>query len=221
MTSEELHLRRWVVCASGLIYWGGVMIQARRIRKRIRRSPNLKPRGSREKTLWLGWFLVILVWIGQPWLVKATATQPGLALCPVLLNPVSLALGLALVVLGYAGTLWTYAAMGDTWRIGIDPKERTALVSRGPYQWVRHPIYLFQIVMLAGAALLLPTVVSFATLAAHYICVLIKARDEEKYLTTVHGNAYRDYLTRTGSLFPRLLRRRSAAADCPPSGIDS
>lgn len=221
MTSEELLLRSVVVCSSGLIYWGGVMIQARRIRKRIRRSPNLKPRGSREKALWLGWFIVILVWIGQPWLVRATATQPGLTLWPILLHPVSLALGLALVVLGYAGTLWTYAAMGDTWRIGIDPKEKTALVSRGPYRRVRHPIYLFQIVMLAGAALLLPTAVSFATLAAHYICVLIKARDEEKYLTAVHGNAYREYLTRTGSLFPRLLRRRSATADCPPSGIDS
>jgi protein-S-isoprenylcysteine O-methyltransferase Ste14 len=32
---------------------------------------------------------------------------------------------------------------------------------------VRHPIYLFQIVMLAGAALLLPTPVSFAVLVIH------------------------------------------------------
>jgi hypothetical protein len=81
------------------------------------------------------------------------------------MHPVNLALGLALLVLGYAGTLWAYAAMGDTWRIGINRNEKTTLVNRGPYRLVRHPIYLFQSVMLAGAALLLPTPVSFLILA--------------------------------------------------------
>ena len=221
MTAEELPWRRLIVCASGLIYWVGVLIQARRIRKQIGRSPNLRPRGAKETALWVGWFMVILVWIGQPWLVGMDRTTPGLALLEGLLHPVSLGAGLALVALGYAGTLWTYAAMGDTWRIGIDPNEKTALVSRGPYRWVRHPIYGMQIVMLAGAALLLPTPVSCAILATHYLCVLIKAGDEEKYLRTVHGAAYRDYLSRTGSLFPRLFRSRSTAGSGASSGIDS
>ena len=69
MSVEELQLRRAVVGASGLLYWGGVLIQARRVRKQIGRSPNLKPRGFKERALWLGWFLVILVWVGQPFLV--------------------------------------------------------------------------------------------------------------------------------------------------------
>jgi hypothetical protein len=114
MTAEELQLRRIIVCASGLIYWVGVVIQARRIRKQIGRSPNLRPRGTKERVLWVGWFLVILTWLGQPLLVRAAGTTPGLALWPGLLHPVSLGLGLALVSLGYAGTLWAYAAMGDT-----------------------------------------------------------------------------------------------------------
>jgi protein-S-isoprenylcysteine O-methyltransferase Ste14 len=221
MLTDELQWRRLLVCASGLIYWGGVVIQARRVRKHIGRSPNLKPRGSREKALWFGWFVVILAWIGQPLLLGTNVTKPGLALLPALLHPVSLAVGLALVALGYAGTLWTYSAMGDTWRIGIDAKEKTALVSGGPYRWVRHPIYLLQIVMLAGAALLLPTPISLATLAAHSVCVLVKAGDEEKHLTAVHGQAYRDYLSRTGRLFPRLLWRGSSSGRQElPSGRD-
>jgi protein-S-isoprenylcysteine O-methyltransferase Ste14 len=198
-----MQLRRVFVGASGLIYWVGVGIQARRVRRRIGRSPNLKPRGPREKALWFGWFMVILVWLGQPLLVGWAATKPVLGFFPGLLHPAGFALGLTLVALGYAGTLWAYRAMGDAWRIGINAKEKTALVSRGPYRWVRHPIYLFQIVMLAGAALLLPTVLSLAILATHYLCVRLKARDEEKYLTTVHGEAYRDYAYRTGGLFPR------------------
>ena len=205
MTAEDLQWRRVVVSASACIYWGGVWLQARRVRKQIGHSPNLKPRGLKEKLLWVGWFLVILAWVGQPWLVEGTFLKPALDLFPVLVHPVSFVLGLALVGLGYAGTLWAYAAMGNAWRIGIDAKEKNALISRGPYGRVRHPIYLFQIVMLAGAALLLPTAVSFAVLATHYVCVHIKARDEEKYLTRVHGESYRDYLSRTGGLFPRFF----------------
>jgi protein-S-isoprenylcysteine O-methyltransferase Ste14 len=70
---------------------------------------------------------------------------------------------------------------------------------------VRHPIYLFQIVMLAGAALLLPTVLSLLALILHVVCVWIKAADEEAYLLTVHGDIYREYLSRTGRLIPRLV----------------
>jgi len=58
--------------------------------------------------------------------------------------------------------------------------------------------------LLAGAALLLPTGLSFAILALHLICALIKAVDEENYLKTVHGQAYVDYMTRTGRLLPKL-----------------
>lgn len=206
MTAEELLLRRVVVSASGLLYWGGVLIQARRVRRHIGRSPNLKPRGTKEKVLWFGWFLVILVWIGQPFLTGSRAAGFGLNLFAPLLHPAGLVLGLVLVVLGYAGTLWCYKAMGDTWRIGINAKEKTALVNRGPYRWVRHPIYLFQIVMLAGAALLVPTPVSFGILFFHYVCARIKATDEERYLTGVHGDAYRAYLRQTGGLFPKLWR---------------
>jgi protein-S-isoprenylcysteine O-methyltransferase Ste14 len=199
MTAEEFLLRRIVVAASGVIYWGGVWVQARRVRKQIGHSPNLKPRGRKEKALWLGWFVVIVVWVGQPLLIGGTSS-----LLPGLLHPAGLVLGAALIIFGYAGTLWCYAAMGDTWRIGINAREKTTLVQRGPYRHVRHPLYGFQIVMLSGAALLLPTPASFSIVVLHCICVLIKASDEEKYLTTLHGDAYRDYLSSTGRLFPRF-----------------
>ena len=211
MTTEELLLRRLVVSASGLVYWGGVQIQARRVRKQIGRSPNLKPRGSKEKALWLGWFAVIAVWIGQPFLAGGDAPKPGLDFFVAPLSPAGLVAGLVFVALGYAGTLWCYTALGDAWRIGVNAQEKTPLIRRGPYRHVRHPIYLFQIVMLSGAALLLPTPASCIILALHCICAHLKAADEEKYLTTVHGAAYRDYVTGTGRLFPRGIRRRPAS----------
>ena len=111
---------------------------------------------------------------------------------------------------GYAGTLWCYAAMGNTWRIGINRREKNPLVTQGPYRVVRHPIYLFQIVMLVGVLLLLPTVLSVSILVIHLLCVLAKSSDEESYLLTVHSDEYRDYLARTGRLFPKWIRRTSS-----------
>ena len=204
MSSDEFFWRRAIVSASGLIYWIGVWILARRVRKQIGRSPNLKPRGAKEKILWVGWMLVILVWVGQSFLVQTENAWPGITLFPALLNQALLVAGTVLVVGGYACTLWCYAAMGNTWRIGVNKSEKTTLVERGPYRAIRHPIYAFQLVMLAGAALLLPTTLSFAILVLHYICALIKAVDEENYLKTVHGQAYVDYMARTGRLLPKL-----------------
>lgn len=204
MTTDELFWRRAIVSASGIIYWIGVWILARRVRKQIGRSPNLKPRGTKEKVLWIGWMLVVLVWVGQSFVVKTENAWPGVAFFPALLNLPLFVAGIALVVGGYACTLWCYVAMGNTWRIGVNKSEKTTLVERGPYRAIRHPIYAFQLVMLAGAALLLPTLLSFAILVLHYICALIKAVDEENYLKTVHGQAYVDYMARTGRLLPKL-----------------
>ena len=203
---DDLTLRQAAVLASALVYWTGVFVQARRVRRLIGRSANLKPRTSREKLLWIGWFLVIAAWLGQPILIACGLGAPRLRpLTPALLNASSLAVGIALIVLGYTGTLWCYSIMGNAWRIGIDQKEKASLVTEGPFRIVRHPIYLFQIVILLGVFLLLPTALSLLILIVHFVCVSVKALDEESYLLRVHGEQYRNYLSRTGKFFPRLF----------------
>jgi protein-S-isoprenylcysteine O-methyltransferase Ste14 len=59
--------------------------------------------------------------------------------------------------------------------------------------------------MLAGLALLLPTLLSLLAMGLHLLCVLVKTADEEAFLRTVHGPAYEDYQRRTGKLFPKSL----------------
>lgn len=200
MTIDELFLRRASVAAAALIYWGGVAIHARRIRKRIGKSANLKPRTPKEKLLWFGWTFMVLGWLVQPLLVPTAWLSAGL------LTPPTFVAGLVLIFLGYAATLWCYASMGDTWRIGVNRQEKTSLITRGPYNVIRHPIYGFQIVMLAGSALLLPTIFSLVIIAVHFVCVQAKAADEEAYLLGVHGETYRAYLNRTGRLLPKIFR---------------
>jgi protein-S-isoprenylcysteine O-methyltransferase Ste14 len=201
--TDDLLLRRAFVFASALIYWGGVWVQARRVRRQIGRSPNVAPHSTKERLLWVGWFLVVMGWMVQPFLAGDDAL-PGLRIHETWIGVGSLLAGVAFLLSGYAGTLWCYTAMGRTWRMGIDRGERTPLVMHGPYRRVRHPIYLFQVVMLVGMLSLLPTMVSLGVLAVHLTCVSFKVADEEAHLRRVHGVAYGDYTARTGRLLPRI-----------------
>jgi protein-S-isoprenylcysteine O-methyltransferase Ste14 len=205
MPIEALLLRKGLVFGSALVYWAGLFLQVRRVRKRIGRSPNVTPRSSKERLLWLGWLVVIAGWLGQPFLLGGSHSRL-FSLIPALFHPVGLVLGIVMIGGGYAGTLWCYAALGDAWRMGVRKRERTVLAKQGPYQFVRHPIYLFQAIMFGGVVLLLPTLFLLVLLGVHLVCLLIKSLDEETYLLEVQGPSYGDYLAKTGRFFPRLRR---------------
>src|ERR1043166_1429538 len=101
MASDHLLLRQAVVFGSALVYWGGVLLHARRIRSKNGRTPNLRPKGPRETLLWTGWLIVIAVWIAQPWLVRGGSGSAPLSLIGGLLNPFTLAAGGGLIVVGH------------------------------------------------------------------------------------------------------------------------
>jgi protein-S-isoprenylcysteine O-methyltransferase Ste14 len=204
MSSDDLVVNRVFVFAFALVYWAGVYVQARRIRRRIGRSPNVKPLGTKERLLWAGWSLVVITWLLLPFLAGANHSWSWLRIIPSVPGRVGLFFGILLTMAGYAGTLWCYVVMGNAWRIGVNRAEKTLLVTRGPFQWVRHPIYLFQLLMLAGTALLLPTPISLLVLVVHLVCLVVKAADEEEYLRSVHGDEYGNYVLRTGRFLPRL-----------------
>jgi protein-S-isoprenylcysteine O-methyltransferase Ste14 len=208
MAPEELAFNRAVVFGSAVVYWAGVWFQARRVRRRIGRSPNTRPRGWKERLLWAGWVSVGGAWLGLPWLSLAGEQLPWAGIISSWVHPASLVFGLALMTTGYAGTLWCYAAMGNAWRMGVDRTDQTTLVTRGPYRFVRHPIYLCQLLMVAAITLLLPSVLSLAILTVHLLCVWIKAADEDSFLRSIQSREYEEYRARTGAWFPRMLRRK-------------
>jgi protein-S-isoprenylcysteine O-methyltransferase Ste14 len=200
---DGLLIRKGFVVCGALVYWTGVLIHVYRIRRHIGKSPNVRPRGLKERILWIGWFSVIIGWIGQPLIIKKQEGTFLFSFIDILYHhPAGIIWGVVLALCGYAGTLWCYATLGENWRMGINRNERTALITHGPYRYVRHPIYLFQILILSGTILLLPTPFSFLVLFIHVVCVVIKALDEEEYLSTMHGTEYRSYLSHTGMLFP-------------------
>ncbi len=134
----------------------------------------------------------------------------GLASFEPLDEPVVAAIGVALVVLGTGGTMLAQWVMGDSWRGDVDPEARTALVTSGPFRFVRNPILTATAVTGIGLALLVPNVVSVAMLLCFLLAHHIQVRlVEEPYLLRVHGEAYRAYASRTGRFVPWIGRLRS------------
>jgi protein-S-isoprenylcysteine O-methyltransferase Ste14 len=111
------------------------------------------------------------------------------------------------------GFLWSAGALGGFDGLGLrDVRSyldgRTAgkprFTVRGPYRWVRHPIYLFSLVLfwtypdLTGDRLL------FNVLWTGWVCV--GAVLEERDLVEVFGSPYREYQRRVPMLVPYRLR---------------
>lgn len=126
-----------------------------------------------------------------------------------LVEPPPLAVGIGVAGAGLSLAFASQLAMGDAWRIGLDAKERTSLVTSGPFAIVRNPIYSSVLLFLTGLALLVPNAVMLASLPLAIIGVQMQVRlVEEPHLTLVHGDAYREYVRRVGRLLPLIGRGR-------------
>ena len=116
-------------------------------------------------------------------------------------------IGVGLFTFGLLATLAAQAAMGRSWRIGVEAGERTDLVTGGPFALVRNPIYASMLPAFLGLTLLVPSVVALAGFAALLTALEIQTRHvEEPYLRGVHGDSYGDYARRTGRFFPGVGR---------------
>jgi protein-S-isoprenylcysteine O-methyltransferase Ste14 len=115
------------------------------------------------------------------------------------------AAGFALCGIGIAGTFASQMAMGSSWRIGVDPEERTDLVTGGLFGFCRNPIYTFMIIAWVGFALLVPTWVALAAGVLLISGIQIQVRlVEEPHMIRSHGQAYLDWARRVGRFLPRL-----------------
>jgi protein-S-isoprenylcysteine O-methyltransferase Ste14 len=115
--------------------------------------------------------------------------------------------GLVVALAGFAATLAAQTGMGASWRIGVDPGERTELVTGGVFARVRNPIFTAMVTAQAGVVLMVPTWVSVVALVALVVAVQLQVRAvEEPYLAATHGVVYADYAARAGRFLPGIGR---------------
>lgn len=141
--------------------------------------------------------------------VLLQAFEPGLLQRGVFrpLPPVVVDTGLGLLYAGLLLSFWPRYVLGRNWSGRITIKHGHELVTRGPYRYVRHPIYTALILAFLGTALIANTVLYDLFFAGLIAGLVVKARMEESYLTEAFGAQYREYQSRTGLLFPRLRAR--------------
>jgi protein-S-isoprenylcysteine O-methyltransferase Ste14 len=119
------------------------------------------------------------------------------------------AAGIVLAITGTVATLLAQFAMGSSWRIGVDPSERTALVTSGPFALVRNPIFAAMLPTALGLTMLVPSGVAIAGLFGLVVALELQVRVvEEPYLRRAHGGAYAGYAARVGRFVPGVGRLR-------------
>lgn len=117
--------------------------------------------------------------------------------------------GVVLAAVGVLATFGCQLAMGASWRIGVAKRERTSLVTRGPFRLVRHPIYSAVAVAFAGAVLGVPNVVALVGWLLLVMGMELQVRRvEEPHLRRIHPSAWPRYASRTGRFLPGVGRIR-------------
>ena len=79
------------------------------------------------------------------------------------------------------------------------------IVDRGPYRWVRNPMYLGHLVFFAGLALALRSWVALAVFAVPAVWFDRRVREDEARLAERFGEPYRDYCRRVKRWIPGVL----------------
>jgi len=146
-----------------------------------------------------------------PYLLLSSASSPA-SLSPLLLA------GLLPLLLGVATYLWSaasFALVGRGTPAPIDPPKE--LVVAGPYRYVRNPMYLGVVLVLAGESLVFasPTMLRYAALillAFHLFVVYY----EEPHLRGRFGDAYTDYCRSVPRWLP-AVKWPNKRNDSPPS----
>ncbi|MGW4632864.1 methyltransferase family protein [Nocardia sp. NPDC004415] len=157
--------------------------------------------GSLEWIAGAGFIVAIAVGVAAPLLQLADLTAP----LPILSAPPIQGIGVLIAVAGIAATVYAQNQMGESWRIGVDETETTALVRTGVFGLVRNPIFTAMLVFAAGITLMIPNPVAVVGFALLLITIELQVRVvEEPYLARVHGADYRAYLASTGRFAPAI-----------------
>jgi len=106
------------------------------------------------------------------------------------------------VGLGLFLLVWARRTLGPNWSANVGKTGDSELVTRGPYAYVRHPIYSGFIVLVLGTAAAYGRLIGVLILVTCCLGLFIKASKEESLLKEKFPEAFQDYRARTRMLIP-------------------
>ncbi len=195
-----------VLAATVSAYWLGVGVMIARVRRHTRRTADVVPAQPLERIMGLVWLPVVVAWIALPW--WALTRAPGWLALPEFARGIAGYEGLRFLaaVVGVAclaGTIRCWARMGSDWRMAVTVGERQPLITDGLFRRVRHPIYALSILLMLCTVTIVPTPPMALIAVVHVSLMVVKARNEERHMLAMHGEAYARYLAMTGRFVPR------------------
>jgi len=116
--------------------------------------------------------------------------------------------GLLIQATGLAFAIWARQILGKNWsgRIATSGAQKL-ITSRGPYRFVRHPIYSGLLLAVFGTVFIVGELRALLGSALVICGVLLKLRREESALRNHFGPSYEEYAHRVPALVPFVKQR--------------
>ena len=113
--------------------------------------------------------------------------------------------GAALTISGILFCFWARAILGRNWSSAVTIKQNHELILRGPYAFVRHPIYSGLLMGMLGTAIVFGLARCFVGVFIFGLGLWIKSQIEEKFMLQQFGEQYVNYRQQVRALIPYIL----------------
>jgi protein-S-isoprenylcysteine O-methyltransferase Ste14 len=113
--------------------------------------------------------------------------------------------GVGIALIGFVLLQWAQVTLGKSWSDTPRMMKEQLLITNGPYQFIRHPIYTAFILIL-GSTLLISAnwFIGLSWLSMTVIELTSRIGFEENIMLEYFGDQYREYMKKTGRLLPRV-----------------
>jgi protein-S-isoprenylcysteine O-methyltransferase Ste14 len=110
--------------------------------------------------------------------------------------------GVVLCLLGLVVAIWARRTLAGNWSSSVNLKQGHELIQRGPYGYVRHPIYSGLLLMFLGTAVAIGRLDAWLGTLVCALGFWIKLRQEEALMMRHFPDAYRSYRRNVKALVP-------------------
>ncbi|MFX1318170.1 MAG: isoprenylcysteine carboxylmethyltransferase family protein [Promethearchaeota archaeon] len=152
----------------------------------------------------------LLVFLGIIWLVALVLYIFFPYLFPWMVLPIPdwfRWLGVIIAFISLFLLWWAHATLGKAFSKILTIQDQHTLVSNGPYQRVRHPMYTAFIILFLSWFLMTAHILFFFLWFTFLVYIVLRMPQEEAMLLEKFGETYREYILRTGRLFPPLRKQ--------------
>lgn len=113
--------------------------------------------------------------------------------------------GIGIALAGFSLLQWAQNTLGKNWSDTPRMIQQQSLITSGPYQFIRHPIYTAFLLILGSTFLISANwLIGFSWIGMTVLEVASRIGFEENLMLEYFGDRYREYMKRTGRLLPRL-----------------